>query len=134
MGDLHRRCHSAGLPEDLQRIVNGVNRLLDRPSSGTESMAPPAPADRAALLLFLDRIGAAAVVVDPKGKVRASNDPANVLFATPRGPAEKEALGAIPKVGRAEGWTVEPLPGGSGWLCTGPTNALSDTSSEFAHS
>lgn len=131
LGDLHRRCYARDVPDDLQRIVDGVNRLLDRPAPWTESVAPPAPADRVALLLLLDRIGAAAVVVDPKGVIRSSNDAANALFATPRGEAERKALSAVPTKGAAEGWTIEPLPGRSGWLCTGPTNALAETTQEL---
>lgn len=123
-GDGHRRCAIMQAPDEVARIGQEVNDLLDQREAS--SAAPPGRAsllDRAALLHLLEASAQPLVLVDERGVLHAANAAGHERLAASDGPALRTALRAV--VGGdatgAEGITLlAPLADGTAGLCALP--------------
>lgn len=122
-GEQHRRCRAHEAPQEIVKVLHGVNLLLDarqrregdRPRtsrlSGTERMA---------LLELLDRMDGAAVVLNGQGQIVTANAAAMETLAGSRGRELREALQRLASSGESpqqDQIEVHRLRGRSGWLC-----------------
>jgi hypothetical protein len=128
-GDRYRRCGAGEAPHELRRIVEGVNRLLDRSAvpatPGSRSEDATEGVVRAALVHVLERSGAGCLLVDHRGEVLAANRQGLTVLNGLVGAELRQLLTEVPGGKRAsETLVVEATAVGSkagegaGWLCT----------------
>lgn len=117
-GDTHRRVNVSDAPEEVVRVAQEVNDLLDLRCQAPGCATPPVDIDRAALLHLLEGYGAPAAVLDAGGTLRATNAAARDRLAAPDGADLRRALtaAALGDVGPTVASAV-PIGGGTAVVC-----------------
>ena len=122
-GNRHRRCRVIEAPEEIRRVLNSINALLDRyldSSDPVSSMGAPSHAtiERSALMQILEQQTEAMVLVDEHGALVAANNRALAVLGSPAGESVRQLLGRLPFEPIHDA-SIEPiaLKGGAGWLC-----------------
>jgi hypothetical protein len=122
-GNPYRRCREIDAPEEIKRVLNSVNLILDerlsRDPEGTQNSRAPSHAtlERGALMHLMEARSDAVVVVSEHGEIVASNRRGLAVLDSPQGARLRQQLLALPSQG--DGQAIEPIPlkGSSGWLC-----------------
>lgn len=122
-GNPYRRCREIDAPEEIKRVLNSVNLILDERLTRNHADAQKkrasshATLERSALMYLLEARSDAMVVVDEHGEIVASNRRGLAVLSSPNGVVLRQRLLDLPSQG--DGQTVEPIPlkGSSGWLC-----------------
>jgi nitrogen fixation/metabolism regulation signal transduction histidine kinase len=123
VGNHHRRCRLMEAPEELRRVLNAVNALLDRGLSGHESPSSrhaqvQATIAQSALLHLLEQQPEAVVVVDDGGDIVAANSHGLAVLSSPDGARLKQLLGQLSVAPVSDKHLASTaLKGTAGWLC-----------------
>jgi len=121
LGNRHRRCRLTEAPEELRRVLNTVNALLDRGLNhhdGASSRQVQANIEHRALLHLLEQHPEAVVVVGERGHIVAANSRGLDVIGRPDGEKFKQRLRQLPAEPSADGQiTPVALHGAPGWLC-----------------
>jgi PAS domain-containing protein len=121
LGNRHRRCRLMEAPEELRRVLNAVNALLDRGLSGNDassSRQAQVHIEHSALLHLLEQHPEAVVVVDEGGNIVAANSRGLAVISRPDGERLKQVFRQLPAEQNADA-RIAPvaLTGAPGWLC-----------------
>ncbi|MEZ4257002.1 MAG: hypothetical protein R3A78_15035 [Polyangiales bacterium] len=73
-GEHLRRCKPVAPTGELKRIFEDINALLDERARNHQSLDSTTAVDRAALVALLERLDGPTFVVDPKGRILATNE------------------------------------------------------------
>lgn len=125
-GERHRRTNRHGMPVELAEIAGAVDDLIDR-AIAPAGLPPPGTspaAERAAVLLLLDRLPAPALMLDSAGRPLAAGQAALDRLNAEDGQTLRAALEELPLRGDDQlpaGWKRTPLGGGAWLVELGPT-------------
>jgi len=125
--DPHRRIAMRAATADLQSVGDALNDLIETRKEEGGARSDMLAAERAALILLLDRSTEAVAVVDRSGRIAAANTACDILLSSATGPRLKAMLESVPS-GQAPPHVRVEDARGQAWICfLGEMLALKDT-------
>jgi len=118
-GDQFRRCRHMPVPLEIEKIMAGIDDLLDaRALRGfAEQPSLRAVADRQILLYLLEQRPGPAWVVTPEGSMDTANRAGLELLARDDAPVLRKRLAAAARGEPTSDLRIQPIGGGDRFLC-----------------